>query len=55
MPYKMLEVVYIILPQLVTRRWGGGKPAFLLFNSQLISQWIDISPSCVNEMVTELN
>lgn len=56
MPYKILAVVDIILPHLIViRRCGGGKPAFLLFNSQLVSQWIDFSSFCVNEIVIELN
>lgn len=56
MPYKILKVVDIILPHLIViRRWGGGKPAFLLYNSQLVSQWIDFASFCVNETVTELN
>lgn len=56
MSHKILEVVDIILPHLIViRRWGGGKPAFPLFNSQLVSQWIDFSSFCVNEIVIELN
>lgn len=55
MLYKILEVVDIILPHLIViRRWVGGKPVFLLSNSQLVSHWIDFSSSCVNEIVTEL-
>lgn len=56
MPYKILEVVDIILPHLIVIcGWRGEKPAFPLLDSQLVSQWIDFSSVCVNEIVIELN